>query len=984
MTPDPSSPFGDLLRRYRVAAGLTQEELAERAGLSRRGIADLESGARRRPRRDTVALLATALGVSETERVRFEASARGGMERQTATQSAVSALPSGTVTFLFTDLEGATLLLQQLGAARYAEALETVRRLLRAACAQHQGHEVDATGDGSFFAFAQAPAAVAAAALAQRAITAQIWPDEAPVRVRMGLHSGTAQVVGDHYIGLDVHRAARIAAAGHGGQTLLSWATCALVEADLPDGVALRELGAHRLKDLQRPERLAQLVLPDLPADFPPLNALDRHAHNLPIQPTPLLGRAREVAAVVALLRRDDVRLVTLTGPGGVGKTRLAMQVAAELVDHYADGVWFVRLSRLTDPELVLPTIAQTLGLQEAGSRTIQELLRDYVRARQLLLLLDNCEQVVATAPLVAEVLASSQGLAVVATSRTPLHLQGELEYPVPPLALPIGVERGTGPSLEQVTRSPAVALFVERARAHRPDFRLTKATASAVAAICARLDGLPLAIELAAGRLKVLPPTVLLQRLERHLPLLTGGTSELEARQQTMRGTLAWSEDLLQPEERRLFRRLAVFVGGFTLEAAEAVCAAPAGAEPLGSDVLEGLGTLVDQSLVQTQMGNDEEGGEARYRLLSVVREYALERLETGEEGAGGQTGQEAEALRRAHAICVLAFVTRSETDYTGVKKIEVWLTERQREHDNIRAALSWALAQGDAEFGLQLATAVWRFWRACGFIGEGLGWLQRLLELAEQREVPGDLRAKSLYAAGSLAHLQGDDSAASAWLEAITALSGADLQVVGGACGLLGDIAVSSGDYERATEYYEQSLSLYRVAADQVGIAAALANLAEVARYRGNRDDEAAFYQEALALGRHSHDPMWQVIMGTQARRQGDHNHALALAREALAHYQSMGAHLYIATTLEHLATTGAASGRSEWVARLLGAVATLREAIGTPRRADEELDTDVAIAAARAALGEERWGAAYAAGRALSLEEAVAEALDEAAWQ
>jgi class 3 adenylate cyclase len=394
-----STAFGELLRHARQAAGLTQSELAERAGLSVRGINDLERGVRRTPRRDTVVLLAQALRLSDEEYAAFSEAARRSGEptaranvntalsplATTQSESTLATLPTGTVTFLFTDIEGSTRLLQQLGATRYASLRDTHARLLRAACAAHSGREVDTQGDSFFFAFPTATEAVTAAAEAQRATAGHLWPHGATVKVRMGLHTGAPMLAGDHYVGLDVHRAARIGAAGHGGQVLLSASTHALLEPDLPHQVVLRDLGTYRLKDLQRPERLWQLVLldspyvPGPPADYPPLQTLDAHPHNLPIQPTPLVGRGREVAAVCTLLGKPDVQLVTVTGAGGTGKTRLALQVAAELVAAFPDGIWFVGLSRLTDPDLVLPTIAQTLGLREAGGQPIAETLAGYL-----------------------------------------------------------------------------------------------------------------------------------------------------------------------------------------------------------------------------------------------------------------------------------------------------------------------------------------------------------------------------------------------------------------------------------------------------------------------------------------------------------------------------------------------------------------------------------------------------------------------------
>jgi predicted ATPase/class 3 adenylate cyclase len=1003
MTDREAARFGDVLRGARRAAGLTQAELADRAGLSVRGINDLERGARQHPHKSTIDLLADALGLAGPDRAAFASVARGHANVAagpggatgpdvTRAEPAAPDLPTGTVTFLFTDIEGSTRLLEGLGRERYAVLQSEHRRLLHTACAAHGGHVVDAQGDSCFMAFPTAPDALAAAAEAQHALAAHDWPDGAAVRVRMGLHTGTAQVAGDRYIGLDVHRAARIAAVGHGGQVLLSETSQALVAADLPGGVTLRELGAHRLKDLQRPERLVQLVVEGLPADFPPLQTLDRHAHNLPIQPTPLLGREREVAEVVALLGQADVRVVTLTGPGGVGKTRLALQVAAELVEAFADGVWFVRLSRLADPALVLPTIAQTLGLREAGSVPIAALLREYLQSRKMILVLDNFEQVVAAAPVVAELQAGCPGLRVLVTSRVTLHLQGEHEHPVSPLALPpapsTGRSRGKGPSWNQVTASPAVALFVAQARTHRPDFVLTETSAPAVAAICARLDGLPLALGLAAARIKLLPPAQLLARLERRLPLLTGGARDLEARQQTLRNTLAWSEDLLQPAERLLFRRLAVFVGGFTLEAAEAVCAAPEGAEPLGLAVLDGLAALVDHSLVLQQPPSDEEGGTARFRLLYVVREYALERLETSGE---------AEALRRAHAACYVRWAEQAEPELRGLEGV-VWLDRLEQEHDNFRAALAWAQAhpRTEAEVGLRLAAALEPFWFQRGHLSEGRSWTEWFLDAAApnrigalgvQEGVPATVWARALKAAGWLAHFGGGDyGPTAARLETAAAMARAagDLHTVAAALNGLGAVAYFQGDLARAAMRLEESLALSRAAESGGEVAYILSHLGEVALHRGDLARASALSEEALTLARHTGELDAEVntlcILGQLAQRGGDLPKALALHRQGLVLARTLRDPFRIANTLEYLVNVVGVAGQGEQAARLLGAAAVLRETIGAPRPSVEADLNEQTVAAARAALGEEAWAAAFAAGGALSLEEAIAEALGE----
>ncbi len=539
----------------------------------------------------------------------------------------------------------------------------------------------------------------------------------------------------------------------------------------------------------------------------------------LPIPPTPLVGREHEEAAVSHLVQRQDVRLLTLTGPPGIGKTRLALQVAAGLNATFADGVVFVGLAAIQDPTLVLAALAQALGVHDMGDQPLHETLAVYLRDRRLLLVLDNFEQVVAAAPLLADLLASCPKLAILVTSRTVLRLRGEQEFTVPPLALP-------DPSHllppEELMQYAAVALFMQRARAVKPPFALTPTLAATVAAICQRLDGLPLAIELAAAKVRVLPPPHLLARLERRLPMLTSGARDLPERQQTMRATLAWSEDLLSVEEQWLFRRLAVFVGGFTLEAAEAVCAAPAGAEPLGRGVLEGLERLVDQSLVQQQMvgqdGADEEegGGEAYFRLLYVIREYALERLEASAGGAGGQVGQEAEALRRAHAVYYLGLVEERALA-TVQPEGAAWMERLEREHDNFRAALAWAREQGEAELGLRLAGSLGPFWDVRGYRTEGRGWVEGLLALAPRavgdRARAGDdggegapgvadvsavARAKALVAASNFAWRQGDDERAQA--AAAEGLALARDQQAGWAAGvalnMLGVIAWDRGD--------------------------------------------------------------------------------------------------------------------------------------------------------------------------------------------
>jgi predicted ATPase/class 3 adenylate cyclase len=543
--------------------------------------------------------------------------------------------PTGTVTFLLTDIEGSTHLWEQHPEAM-AAALARHDALAAALIQTHGGTLVKHRGEGDslFAVFARVGDAVAAAAELQRALGAEAWPNTIPLRVRIALHTGDALLRDGDYFGPAVNRCARLRAAAHGGQVLLSAATQELVREQLPEGVHLRDLGECRLRDLTRPEQVFQLLAPYLPGDFPSLRTLDARPNNLPLQPTPLLGRERETAAVQGLLRRLDLRLVTLTGPGGTGKTRLGLQVAANLLDDFPDGVFFVDLAPIRDPDLVLSTIAQVLGVQESGGQPLLEALKAYLREKQILLLLDNFEQVIAAAPTVGELLSTCRGLKVLVTSREALRLRGEQEFPVPPLPVP---DPKHLPPVEALCDYASVALFVQRAASARPDFGLTPENAAAVAEICQRLDGLPLAIELAAARVKLFGAEALLARLGSRLKVLTGGARDLPARQQTLRNTITWSYDLLEANEQRLFRRLSVFGGGWTVDAVEAVCNAEG---DLGLDVLDGIVSLAERSLLQ-QLGEDAEG-EPRFAMLETLREFGLECLESSGE---------AQAIRQRHA---------------------------------------------------------------------------------------------------------------------------------------------------------------------------------------------------------------------------------------------------------------------------------------------------------------------------------------------
>jgi predicted ATPase/class 3 adenylate cyclase len=603
-------------------------------------------------------------------------------------------LPTGTITLLFTDIEGSTRLLQRAGDA-YAGLLDEHRRLLDEAFRRHGGIVVDSEGDAFFVAFASAKDAVAGAADAQHALAAHEWRDEHEIRVRVGLHSGEPRVVeGRRYVGLDVHHAARVMAAGHGGQVLVSESTRALLD----DGTHLRDLGEHRLKDLSQPQRLYQLELDGLPSEFPPLKTLDNRPTNLPVQPNELIGRERELEEAAALLSNGH-RVLTLTGTGGAGKTRLALQLAADVVEEFTNGVFFVSLAPVRDWELVPPTIAGTLGLREQPGETVLETLGDYLADKELLLVLDNFEQVLAAAPAVSGLSAGSPGLKLLVTSRTPLHLSGERTYPVPPLEL-----------------RESVRLFADRANAAALEFAVTDENAGAVAEICRRLDRLPLAIELAAPRIRSLPPEALLRRLDQRLKLLTGGAQDLDERQRTLRATIEWSYELLPTAERELFAQLGVFVGGSRLDAAEALC------ESIGIDVLDGLHSLVEKSLLRQRADAD---GEPRFWMLETIREYALELL--------GEAGTLADARRR-QAEWFLALAEHGDVESrTGDQT--AWFEQLDADIANLRAALDWAEEMRDGELMLRLATAMWEFWATRGHIAEGTTVLEASLALASRR---------------------------------------------------------------------------------------------------------------------------------------------------------------------------------------------------------------------------------------------------------
>jgi predicted ATPase/class 3 adenylate cyclase len=819
--------------------------------------------------------------------------------------STAVAPPRGPVTFLFTDIEGSTRLLDELGESPYAELLADHHRLLREAVAEAGGYEVDTQGDALFVAFAAPGDAVSAAARAQRSLAAHGWPDGREVRVRMGILTGRGTWVGDRYVGLDVHRGARVAAAAHGGQVLVCDATRAVLDAAPQAGVATRDLGYRRLKDIASPERLHQLVLPGLPAEFPPIRTLDPPT-NLPQPSATLVGRSRELAELAALV--SESRLVTLTGPGGVGKTRLAVEVARAALHRFRDGAFFVSLAPLARPELVASTIVRALELQAGDGETVASRLA----ATDALLLLDNFEHVLPSASLVAELVTETAGIRVLATSRSPLRVYGEREYELEPLSLP----DDAAPAPDAVMASEAATLFAERARAVTPSFAVTAENADAVAEIVRRLDGLPLAIELAAAGMRVLSPAALLQRLGHRLDAVARPLHGLPARHRTLDAAIRWSHDLLDEEPRRAFARFAAFAGGAELEEAEAVCA------PDGDGVAL-LAALVESSLVK----RTERAGEPRLLMLRTIREFALERL--------AESGEQADTFAR-HARAFLALARRAEPHLTGAQA-RPWLDRLDADHHNLAAAVRRSVEAGDGATALALVASLWRYWQRRGHLAEGRELAVLALSLEAGAPAPAEL-SRALEAAGGLAYWQGDFEAARAHYERALELErahGEDAAVANALWNLSFTYSVTGADPETARRLVEESLALYRRAGDREGTARALFALGNVWYFQGRLEPARKAYAESLALERELTDGFslgWALYMLALAEQGlGDGAEAARLYREAFEVFSGAGDVSAGIMCLNALADVAWADNDLMRAARMAGAAAALEAKTG-----------------------------------------------------
>ena len=896
--------------------------------------------------------------------------------------------PSGTVTCLFTDIEGSTRIELAVGTGPYRDLRERHRELLRAAFGAHDGYEQSTEGDSFFVIFRRPLDAVTAAIDAERAIETETWPDGVDVHVRMGIHTGEIEQVGSDVIGYDINRTARIASIAHGGQVLVSDATRALIADALPPDVTLRDLGPQRLKDLRAPERVSQLVIAGLRDAFPPLRSLDARPNNLPIQLTTFVGREREVAEVLRLL--GTTRLLTLTGPGGTGKTRLSLQLAADAADDFPAGVWFVALDAVRDPSLVVPTIARTLGLAERADRPSMDVLADEIGDRQVLFVLDNFEQVTEAGPDVAELLRRCANLKAIVTTRIPLRVSGEQEYPVPGLPAPPDtthlseMERLNLPrelrelDLEALTQFEAVRLFIARVMAVRPAFEVTNANAPAVAGIAARLHGMPLAIELAAARAKLLTPDQILARLEHHLDLLSAGSRDLPERQQTLRGAIGWSYDLLDEGARRLVDRLSVFRGGFDLEMAERVCGP---ADEVGGDVTERVGELIDQSLIRL----DESHAEPRFAMLETIREFAAEML----AGRG-----DAAVISDRHAAAMLELAQQAAPQLSGDEQ-RSWLDRLERDHDNMRAALDWAIAKPDPSLAARLAFSLWRFWQQRGYLNEARARFDRIDAQGWTLDTVDQARFAEAY--GGIAYWQSDASTARRlyteqlrlWRELGDKREIANALYNRAYADMIDVMQGKGAPLANASDapLLNEALEIYREIGDVGGEANLLWALGSVNFFTANASVAEGWYRQSLELHRKAGNrsmEAWSLhMLGLSLVNQQQFEEATEVVRHAMRHFYEAGDVSGVTLVLDDLAIIAIGLGDRERGGRLWGAARHLQQRTGTGLADYVQHSNELyGVPTPKDALPADELAPLSALGAAMSYDEIVAYALEVSA--
>ena len=875
----------------------------------------------------------------------------------------MSHLPTGDVTFLFSDMEGSTRLWE-----RFPETMPAVLArhdaLFSEAVAAGGGDIFKRGGDSFCIAFPHPVAAVTAGLAVQRGLHRESWPlpEGHTPRVRIALHTGKADQRDGDYFGLALSQTARLLAAAHGGQTLVSESAAAVLSVSLPEEAGLISQGRHRLKDLAQPQEIFQLIHPDLPAEFPPLRSLESFTHNLPGQLTSFIGREEEMATARRLLQ--ETRLLTLTGTGGTGKSRLALQVAADLLGEYPDGVWLVELAPLSDPALLPQAIAAVLGAGEEPPRPLRETLTDLLRPKELLLILDNCEHLIeASARLSENLLRACPRLQILATSREALEIGGESTLPVPSLTTP-----ASGLTLESLARFECVRLFVDRATSALPTFRLSAGNAPAVAQVCARLDGIPLALELAAARVTVLTPEQISSRLDNRFQLLSGGSRTALPRQQTLRALIDWSYDLLLPAEQALLRRLSVFAGGWSLEAAETVCV-----DGEGRDVLDLLSRLVAKSLVVVE---PPEAGQVRYHLQENLRQYARDRL--------AQTDEEPR-LAHSHQAFFSTFAEEAARQLKGPDQV-LWLNQLERDHDNFRAALKHCGAGPEPkEPCLRLANALYRFWFVRGYLSEGLQYLESALDCPGSAS--DDLLAKANTAAGVLTWSLGDTTKSRTFHEASLHLNRQNHDQVGIARSLanLGIVASHENQLSRARDFFEESLALYHQAGTQNDVAVMMHNLGSLLIDYQEWEEARSYLEEGLQLARKLQDEKLITSalysLGCLAENLKRFPVALEYFVESLLGQIDYGEKQAIALTLRAIARVGGFCGRYDTQVILLGAEAAYAEHNSIP-----SLDTDKAgehtqcLQAACTALGEGEYQRLWKQGRLLTLEQATEFAVEQ----